>query len=208
MHIRTTSAEMFSYIEKIAMKIGDATLEFGMNYVMINGETQSKDAFPMKIGDAVKVQQDPEGTGKTIYQVDLPNGLSLGVKAAKEFLSVSLKDGLWNLKDSVGMFGKYPTGDLKGRDGRDMTDFEEYGFEWQVRPQEDGKLFAEERAPELPYERCRMPSVQANRRLRVNGNRKLHEQATATCEAAHPNDVDLCIADVMMTGDLDILESW
>jgi hypothetical protein len=123
-------------------------------------------------------------------------------------MSVNLAGDISTLTDAVGMFGQYGTGDLYGRDGRPMTDYQEYGHEWQVHPEEDGQLFLEARAPQWPQATCNMPVAQTSRRkLRAN-NGMLYEDAKAACTAAHPEDVDLCIDDVLMTGDLDVLESW
>ena len=79
-----------------------------------------------------------------------------------------------------------------------------HGFEWQVQEHET-PLFRDSPSNVEP---CRMPTGHVNRRLRSQTNRKLFEQASAACEASHPNDYDLCVDDVIMTGSLEVLESW
>ena len=214
-HIRTTLRSTYSFIEQAAIKVDQSVvLEFHHDALYINGGMwDSSESFPMKLSDTVKIKQEHRKKGHSLYQVDLVNsGLSISVKIThKKYMSVGLGGSTSMLSDAVGMFGEYGTGNLYGRDGRAISDFEEHGFEWQVHPDQDGKLFAQAREPEWPIEQCRMPPLSQNtaqhRALR-GPESVLYQQAMQVCAESHPNDVNLCINDVMMTGDIDILEAW
>jgi hypothetical protein len=44
--------------------------------------------------------------------------------------------------------------------------------------------------------------------LRESQPAALYVAAPQACEDTHPRDVDLCIDDVLATGDLDVIDSW
>lgn len=211
-HIRTTLADTYSFIEQVAIKVGKSTfLEFHQDILYVNGSEVADDKAlsTLELADDVDLQVVPSKRGRS-FTVKLANGLSIIVLSAKQYMSVKLGGRLTSLKDSVGMWGSFPSGDLFGRDGRVMTDYQDYGHEWQVHSDTDGELFMEARSPQWPYDRCHMPAFggsTSRRRLRAN-NGALHEQALTACTATHPDDVELCVDDVLMTGDLDILAAW
>lgn len=99
---------------------------------------------------------------------------------------------------------------MVGRDGTSiLTSYDEYGFEWQVRPGDDPQLFYDLREPQLPYEKCRMPSktVATSRRRGLRAtNRKLYDQATKAC--AGLTDFDLCVNDVLASGEIEMAEMF
>jgi hypothetical protein len=211
-HIRTTLKSTFSFIEQAVIKIGDATLlEFHQDALFVNGQHVPDDvvtAGAVELPDEINLSMLPTKKNRRSFQVDLANGLSFVVSSTKYFMSVNLDGDISTLTDAVGMFGEYGTGDLYGRDGHPISDYQEYGHEWQVHPEEDGQLFMEARAPQWPQATCNMPVAQiSRRRLRAN-HHILYEDGKAACSASHPEDVDLCIDDVLMTGGFDVLESW
>ena len=94
------------------------------------------------------------------------------------------------------------------RDGRVMADFNAYGFEWQVNP-EDPEIFADARAPQLPFEKCRMPTAARPSRRALRGpSALLAKQAGEACAHVQGNDKNLCIDDIMMTGDVGLAGLW
>ena len=76
----------------------------------------------------------------------------------------------------------------------------------------DPPLFvSRDRAPQLPYVWCRLPAesmTRSRRRLRAT-NTPLYHQASEACQKAVSNshDIDLCIDDVMMTGDMELVDT-
>ena len=102
--------------------------------------------------------------------------------------------------------GEFTTGEMIGRYGEPMDDFVEYGYEWQVNP-EDPKLFLDVREPQLPYEKCRMPTkARPNRRLLRSS--AILEQAKVACAHLSSKAFDLCVDDVVTIGDVGIADTW
>ena len=64
-----------------------------------------------------------------------------------------------------------------------------------------------DREPQLPLERCRLPSVARSGRGLRSHNTALFEKAKVAC-GKHGADIDLCIDDVMLAGDLEMAEAW
>lgn len=118
----------------------------------------------------------------------------------KDFVNIHIH--AQDLENSAGLMGDYKTGASVGRDR--STLFEDpvaFGQEWQVLETEP-MLFAAARAPQAPLEKCRMPKQGA-----ANKNVILYDAAVKVCrEHAHQN-VDSCIADIMVTEDLELIES-
>ena len=110
-----------------------------------------------------------------------------------------------NLKGSLGMIGDWETGKMMGRNNSTSYESDPVAFarEWQVRPEEDGSLFQEDRAPKYPA-MCLMPEkMMTGNRL---GNTRLRIAAEKACEAWGA-DKDECIFDVMATQDIRAAET-
>lgn len=89
-----------------------------------------------------------------------------------------------------------------------MSDFDQYGFEWQVNPV-DAKLFVDNCAPQLPFEQCRMPSATRPVRRKLRGaDAVLFDEAAEACSHLKGSNFDLCIEDVMATGDVGLASVW
>jgi hypothetical protein len=210
-HVRTTMQDSFSFIEEVAIKVGDDILEFhGDSSVYLNGIEQSMEMESrITFGDEYSLFKNPFNNNK-----DKPGfvvkmkGAAVKVRSGM-FMTASIEGSDEALQGSKGILGKHGTGEMIARDGTIMSDFTEFGFEWQVNPlQGDPRLFMEARAPQLPYERCRMPSVEVSRRMLRAQDSKLMEQATEKCAMNHPKNVQSCIDDVMLTGNLELAEEW
>uniref|UniRef100_A0A7S3P6D4 Uncharacterized protein n=1 Tax=Amphora coffeiformis TaxID=265554 RepID=A0A7S3P6D4_9STRA len=111
---------------------------------------------------------------------------------------------------SVGILGNYETGAMLGRQGQVFKDFQDMGFEWQMNPLEDSQLFKDAREPQLPYERCRMPSqtAVARRRLLRAKDSPLYEEATKACAKASSAEFQLCVEGVVATRELALAEEF
>jgi len=206
-HIRTTGSGSFSFIESAAIKIGENTLEFSSAATYLNGE-QIEDGFVFGNDYTVTKSVDETNQNRIIFLVDMKE-VQVTIKTTKAFMTVSLSGQNKSLKDSVGLLGKFGTGEMVGRDGRIVDTFFEFGFEWQVMPDLDGMLFQEAREPQLPYEHCQMPEAfaETSRRLRAT-NSALYEPALSACTSNHPENIDSCVEDVLLTGELELAESW
>ena len=70
---------------------------------------------------------------------------------------------------------------ILSRSGEVMTDFDAFGFEWQVNCG-DRRIFQEAREPQLPYEKCRMPTVGRLIRRKLRGQHSgFHGKAKEAC---------------------------
>jgi hypothetical protein len=209
LHARTTMHSYYSYIESAAFRVGDYTVEIERDQFFINGVQHTKTDLPLTFGGDFKytIAQTVDTETVETFKVDLHEDSSIEFKFYLHYLNINVDGVNKDFMDSVGLLGEYGTGDMYSRDGALMTNFEEYSFEWQVNP-EDNQLFRTARAPQLPYEQCRMPTHDRPARRHLRADRRLFEQAQVACAAQQGNDFDLCVDDVMMTGDVGIAEAW
>lgn len=208
--IRTTIKDSYSYIESAAVKIGDDAMEFQMDAVYLNGQKKADSEFPMDLGHGNKITLVPANLVKNrrYFHVTLLDRISLDIHSTKHFMGVKIGGSPKYLDGSVGILGDYKTGKMISRTGAELSHFEDFGFEWQVSP-DDPKIFMDAREPQLPYERCRMPAFSAaSRRRKLRGtDRELYEKAVEACTQNHiPANVQSCVDDVIFTGELDLAD--
>ena len=207
LHARTTIDSYFSYIESAALRVGKVVVEMEKDQFYVNGVKLSyKDDLPFESG-GIKVSKIQAEENKQTYRVNFL-GSSLDFKFYKKFLSIKVGADSSDFAEATGLLGKYPTGEMYNREGEKTdTSFEVHAFEWQVAP-DDVKLFREDRAPQLPFETCRMPTAAQSSRRRLRSDTGLLKQAEEACSHVHGNDFQLCVDDVMMTGDIGLAEVW
>mmetsp|Transcript_18921 Transcript_18921/g.38060 ORF Transcript_18921/g.38060 Transcript_18921/m.38060 type:complete len:453 (+) Transcript_18921:276-1634(+) len=217
-HVRTTMMDndlSYSYVEATAVRIGKTVLEFHPKFFRVNGvdhDYESVSAFEFDEQDhTYKISSTSVGKHKrdTILKLNAHSGIK--IRSTKDLMYVTFDGGYADFWDSVGMLGNYTTGEMYGRSGPFKEDYVHYGMEWQVNPsQNDPILFSDHRDPQLPYERCRLPVVESaatqRRRLR-SMDMELKAKAMAACQNAK-TDFDLCVDDVMATGDVDVAEAF
>ena len=178
----------------------------------MNGFKFTPEDLPLTFGDEYKytIQNGRIEAGKNVkfyqyYQVDLHQDSSMMFKFYKQYLTIDVSGNANDFSDATGLLGEYHTGAMVTRDGRIMSDFNEYGFEWQVRP-EDNFIFRDARAPQLPYEMCRMPTAaRPSRRLR---NSEMVGEAQEACAHVKGGSFQLCVDDVVTVGDAGIAALW
>ena len=205
-HIRTTMKDSYSFVSGVAVQHGDTKIEFGHDAMYVNG-VQPEDESLIEFEDGSKVVKLNDEKRKFI--VNIKDMTTLSVQSTKQFMALNVVSLTEEMNGSMGMLGQYPSGEMFSRDGHKMEDFQEFGFEWQVAPQ-DPTIFMHSREPQLPYERCRMPAMSAEaRRRKLRGtDRKLYEEAFEACNKNHiPANVQTCIDDVMFTGELELAEA-
>jgi von Willebrand factor type D domain len=192
-HIRTTRRQFFSYIERIALQIGDDVLEFAnRNVVLYNGND---------MGSATKFAGYQVNTFQTAISVRLNDK----AKARIDFITrksgtpyVVVDGGSTTLfEGSLGLVGDWATGQMVGRDGETVfADPEAFGAEWQVRDVEPS-LFQTARFPQYPA-KCIPPKKMLGNRL---GDSHMRAAAEQQC-SAWKEDKDDCIFDVMAMRDI------
>lgn len=216
-HIRTTIQDWFSYIEQAAIGVGDHIVEFRNKVIYLDGVELHDSDLPLKFGpklDYSLVVVDPiTSQGKHLYRVYLSDTAYVTVKNRSKYMAVTVVGGPEDFPDARGMMGAYDTGATFGRAGQVIGDFNDFGFEWQVHGEERKLFLVDDRDPQLPYERCRMPSSYSasvvRRRRRLRADAAFHDEAIRACRAhVTPADVELCAEDVVATRDLDMAAAW
>ena len=209
-HVRTTIFDdLYSYIESAALRLGDSIVEVHNGHVLLNGVKHDESEMPLEFGQNKKYKFEVtkvEGSRRS-YRLALDNDSGIDFKFYKGMMTFGIL-GHPHFENGSGLLGAYPSGEMLSRAGEPMKNFIDFGFEWQVNA-EDVTLFQDARMPQLPYERCRMPSRTAeSSRRRLRGNRKLMEAAENACSHVKGRDFTLCVDDVVMTGDVELAHEW
>ena len=220
LHVRATMHEnLYSYFEAAAMRIGDHTLELHKHDIILDGVSHAPADLPLTFGsdeykytlDNAELEAGKSSRNYQQYKLDLHEDSSIRFNWYRQMLTIQVKGHENDFGDSSGLLGDYHTGDMIGRQGQLMNDFTDFGFEWQVNPgADDMMLFREAREPQLPYEKCRLPSKamqQQSRRL-LRGDKVLLAAANEACASKTGNDFTLCVNDVMITGDIEMAQTW
>jgi len=211
MQIRTTVRTFYSYIEAVALKIGDSILEVRTDKFWIDGNEGSDDHLPASLSGYTLHPRSMENDGKLkVYKIDLNNGDFLRIRAYKFLISIDIAGhDMADFEAMRGLHGHRMTGTMLDREGTTViNDVNDFGFEWQVRPDTDQQLFLEQRAPIYPAQ-CNMPSEsQKERHLSDALRGGLMVEAKRVCAHKSPEDFDFCIQDVLATGDVGIAHAW
>lgn len=201
-HARTTKRYQYSFIESIAVQMGDHILQVNSwgKYFLNGVEGGDLKAFSFEF--RVTHQQPDER--RHVFEVSLGESREkLILKTNKDIVSFSLENASSDdFQDSVGMMGNFGSGAMLARDGVTVLedDPKAFGQEWQVR-KEEPRLFQEaERYPQFPQHCIHPDAVDGRRRLGSSIALKAAEQACAHW-TKHQKE---CIYDVMATGDLEL----
>lgn len=214
-HVRTKIEKTWSYVKNAAVKIGNDILEIeGKGQVwdksadavhIINGEVNAD--LPLLLATKFPVtkieekQCDTHG-GKCIeaivYKIDLGGGNNILITQKWGVIKVSVtandKD---KFQDSIGLMGHFDKPGFLGRDGiHKITDFNQFGQEWQVL-QSEPMIFNERRAPQHP-EQCTLPTLTTKRRLGEDA--ALFHMAEEACAGVEEASKEFCIFDVTAAG--------
>jgi hypothetical protein len=208
-HIRTTRVKYFSYIEKIAVQIGQDVLEFDndVENFLINGMPVEKNRKHHKthLGGfvvrrdkkALSIRLHDEGRTSrmehSVAKIDL-------VTRKNGFPAVIVDGGNTDIfRGSLGLIGDWETGKRIARDGvteLNDPDATAFALEWQVRDHEP-MLFQDARFPQYPTT-CTPPAKRLDNRLGLTHIQKEAEKACAHWK----EDIEDCIFDVVATRDV------
>jgi hypothetical protein len=200
-HVRTTHIKYFSFIEKIAVQIGNDILEFSNDVanVMLNGVVAAPKAGHRKIFMADKYEV-VRYKKSLVIRLDHSHGAKIDLIARKigwpAVKVVAAQSDIF--AGSLGLLGDYETGKKLARDGvtemndEDATDF---ALEWQVRDTEP-MMFSDARVPQFPTV-CIPPAKMMGNRLGLSLAKKEAEKACA----AWGDDMEDCIFDVVASRD-------
>ena len=224
-HIRTTRIDhpvtSFSYISNAAIKFDDDDNLFEVSEdgsLFVNGNDASENTVSSFA--RYKLVRTIKGSKNNIlaYMLDLGHGKSIEIRCNKKtgMLFVSIIGAFY---DSEGLLGNAWTKAFYSRDSSmDLSgEWNSLAEEWQVRNDEP-MLFREARHPQFPvgclYEASTSTqdgsssNVRHGRRRRLLDTIKISEDAAkkACANAASGTLMEYCIADVMVTGEVDIAD--
>ena len=138
--------------------------------------------------------------------MDLGNGESIVMRTYKKFVRVSFKGATKeSFGTSRGLLGSYGSGEMIAPDNRILEDTDAFAQEWQVPPSHP-VLFHNVEGPQAPA-KCEIPQV-SNLRRRLAQSGISEQQAQVACARVNPADFDLCVFDVMATGDADVVGAY
>jgi hypothetical protein len=205
-HIRTTRVSYFSFIETVAVQIGDDVLEFNndVSKFLVNG--QEVKAPAIMVGARKVVTTFGNGKfevkrfmraisirlhDKSLSKIDL-------LQRQNGFPAVVLDGADTDIfQGSLGLLGDFSTGKKIARDGvTEIQDATEFALEWQVRDTEP-LLFSSARYPQYPTV-CVPPKKMMGNRL---GMSHMKEVAEKVC-SGWKEDKEDCIFDVIATRDV------
>ncbi|CAJ1935358.1 unnamed protein product [Cylindrotheca closterium] len=213
-HIRTKIVGYWSYIQSIAIQIGNDILEIEGSTTAdekqaqywINYEYQGDlDTFA-----GFSVTQSVPSAYKRHYTIDLNPNASIVVQVYKEFVRVQFNGDKSVFGNTVGLLGDYMTGKTHARDGVTVIDdFTNRGDQWQVLPYEK-RLFREASRPQFP-EQCWKPKDPRGERRRHLANSEIsYAQAELACfrVMSDPISIKDCVNDVLATQDLEMVGAY
>ena len=197
LHLRTTATDNqhSSYVESVALGVGEYTVEVNNDHIWIDGVEHSNDHLPIQFGDEFKytINEAPIDTTTTdlsstrikkVYRIDLNEDSHVTIQVYHHLLSVSFSGLEADFSDSVGLIGESASGMMMRGD--------------------EPKLFREDRASN---NKCRMNSSSEStigrrkRRLRSKKNSEYEAEYEAAKQACshlkNRHDVELCAADFM-----------
>ena len=214
MHARTTVQSFYSYIESAALQIGLHNIQVEQSGITINKTYHEYLDLPVAFGvgsNTYTITLLQQSSVVKKFCLDLQRGSTVVFKFYKHFLTISISGSYADFGDATGLLGRYGTGDMYNREGNLIDNFGEFAFDWQVNPMVDAQVFAQSRSPHLPFEQCRLPTeARPARRHLLRGNPELLQQAQGACTDAllSGHDWDLCVHDIMSTGDLGMVQAW
>lgn len=218
-HIRTAAQpnDNWSYIESAAIKIGDDVLEVGSyGEIIYNGVGLADGQVfeEAKMAGIYKIDYEEKNKKERLVTVSLSaedstTDSTLTIRSWKQMVNVKFNNAVeHDFKDSVGMMGDFYEGALKGRDGVTLfMDENEFGQEWQVTAAEP-MLFNSR--PELEGKKCQLPTKlevaaieQKRLRRRLSETGVNQAAAELACAKFEGDQKEMCIYDVIATGDLE-----
>ncbi|CAJ1935368.1 unnamed protein product [Cylindrotheca closterium] len=212
-HIRTKIVGYWSYIQSIAIQIGNDILEIEGSTIAdeqahywINYEYQGDlDNFA-----GFSVTQSAPSAYKRHYTIDLNPNSSIVVQVYKEFVRLQFNGDESVFGNTVGLLGDYMTGKTHARDGiTAIDDFTNLGDQWQVLPYEK-RLFREASRPQFPEPCWKPKDPRGERRRHLADSQISYAQAEHACfrVMSDPLSIKDCVNDILATQDLEMVGAY
>lgn len=203
----------FSSISAAVLQVGDESLEVigdtKDSLFCINKQPCKRNVDNGIVGviSGYPISYEELNSKQDEFIVDLGGNASITMRTLAKLVRVSIKGAAKdNFGTTRGLLGAYGTDKLLGRDdNRIFEDTNEFGQEWQVLPS-DGMLFHNAEGPQAP-EKCEIPTT-SNIRRRLKELNVNEEEAMVVCAHVSPEVFDICVFDVMATGDKDVVGAY
>ena len=212
-HVRTKQLKQFSYVSAAVLQIGEDTLEvMGDNHetlYWINEEPNAEldEGINRLLISGYPISHHKVNSKETEFVVDLGGGTAIVMKSYKKFVRVSIEGATKeSLGASLGMLGSYGSGEMVARDKKTkLANPNEFGQEWQVLPSES-MLFHNLEGPQAPT-KCKIPQA-SNVRRRLVESTISEDEAKIACAHVTSDEFDMCVFDIMATGDKDVVQAY
>jgi len=212
-HVRTKQIKQFSYVSSAALRIGEDILEVmgdvRDNLFWINKQPNGKaDNGIVGYISGYPISYTRVNSKQHEFTVNIGDDQkSITMTTFKTFVRVSIHGATEErFGTSLGLLGSYGSGEMVARDKYTVIEeTDAFGQEWQVLPV-DGILFHNVEGPQAP-EKCDIP-LASNLRRRLAGSNISEEEAEIACARVSPTDFDMCVFDVMATGEKDIVGAY
>lgn len=201
--IRTKPRYGYSYIEAVAIRVGEDVLEVGSyGEYMVNG-VRDASLDDVKLGGVYAIEHEEQSEKAHRFTIKTGQEEALIVKTHNDMVNFRVENGgPENFETATGMMGSYSNGSLLARDGATVmkkNQLDRFGQEWQVQADE-GELF---QLPS-PYKHCVLPSNIQQSRRRLGEASVSKEAATIACARFKENRKrDMCVLDVIAMADLE-----
>jgi len=219
-HIRSSKTRQWSYISRAVVLIGSEMFElsttrdrirFSTEY-WVNGVSGKNDnpsqedtmVLPNTVS-GFQIHYRSVNSQQSEYTIRIDGEDSdetLSLHTWKHMIRVDVNNGsAKNFGSSLGLMGAFSNSQKLGRDGASvMEDLNAFGQEWQVLPGEP-KLFQVVEGPQAPS-KCEIPSKTQLRRRLAESEVSVEAAQKACASVANKDDFDLCVFDVIATGDV------
>jgi len=205
-HLRTKIKSDYSVITDFAIGIGSEILEVAGKWnFRINGIQTSEPpaifaGFPIEKLNATKYCKRKDGCPNVLmFKIDLGFHGDIVLTCWKDIVGTSISASKIGFPGAVGLAGKWGVSGMFSRDGTKLENSDEFGREWQVRDTEP-RLFHENREPQYPTS-CRPPPKLTSRRFEADS--LFYKEAQDACSHRSEDDREMCLFDVLATGDLE-----
>ena len=197
---RTSIRYDYSYIETAALMLGSEVLEVSsFGEYAVNG-VQNANLHAATVAGFPIYHTQPS-KHHHVFDIVVGQGENITLSSFKDMVSVKITGPTKkHLESAVGLLGSY-AGTLVDRDGNYLSEPEDLGKAWQVRPSEP-LLFSTVRDPQFPAA-CRLPSKTIDRRVLVEAGVTVDE-ASVACSHLAGSLKKSCVDDVLLANDVDL----
>jgi len=214
-HIRTKKVRQWSSVASAVVRIGEDTFEIlaekNEDKVWLNGifiDSNNKKPTGMSIS-GYKIDTHSVNKQQNEYEIDLGNGEKIALYTWKSMVRVEVLEPTdKNFETSAGLMGSFKNSRWMARDGKTVfSDANAFGEEWQVLPNELTFFHNAGDGPQAPS-KCVIPSKTALRRRLEKSDVTIEEAEKVCAGIVDTVDLDLCVFDVMASGDKEMAGAY